>query len=431
MPLVPRFPFRALRTLQLAWALAFVLVSAATASAQLVPGWNTKQFTLERLDADRIRLMREVEIEGEKGTPNEGQKFFADDMELNTCTGEFDGQRQRGVRHARRTRLRRSVVFNTRTKLGTFTLASGIASLGERGEQDRSMFGTHRAGHLLLRRDDREDRRRTSTGSRKGGFTTCVQPTPRWEIVSGNATVNLRRLRDAAQRRDARQGRAGLLPAGDVLPDPGRRPRHRVPAARPTAARRYRGQSISNAFFWAINRNQDATFMHDWFASRGQGGGGEYRYIVSPQSQGDFRAYTLKEHASDDRRPERARAHQLSAERQRRHRRCRRACAARARVDYFSDITAQQLYNNNLYQQTYSTRSIGGGIVGGVERAERVGHLPAERVVLQHQRLVRQRPGAGRRSRRSAGRRIGKLPLYASANFDASTRAVSAEEVGI
>ena len=25
----------------------------------------------------------------------------------------------------------------------------------------------------------------------KGGFTTCVQPTPRWEIVSGRATINL------------------------------------------------------------------------------------------------------------------------------------------------------------------------------------------------------------------------------------------------
>ena len=59
----------------------------------------------------------------------------------------------------------------------------------------------------------------------------------------------------------------------------------------------YRGQSISNAFFWAINRSQDATFMHDWFMSRGQGGGAEYRYVASPQSQGDFRVYVLKEKA--------------------------------------------------------------------------------------------------------------------------------------
>jgi LPS-assembly protein len=25
----------------------------------------------------------------------------------------------------------------------------------------------------------------------KGGFTTCVQPTPRWDIVSGTATIDL------------------------------------------------------------------------------------------------------------------------------------------------------------------------------------------------------------------------------------------------
>ena len=56
----------------------------------------------------------------------------------------------------------------------------------------------------------------------------------------------------------------------------------------------YRGQSISNAFFWAISRSQDATFFHDWFLSRGQGVGSEYRYIESPQSQGNFRFYCLE-----------------------------------------------------------------------------------------------------------------------------------------
>ena len=34
-----------------------------------------------------------------------------------------------------------------------------------------------------------------------------------------------------------------------------------------------RGQSIHNAFFWAINRSQDATFMHDWYSKAGQGVG--------------------------------------------------------------------------------------------------------------------------------------------------------------
>ena len=48
-----------------------------------------------------------------------------------------------------------------------------------------------------------------------------------------------------------------------------------------------RGQSISNAFFWAINRSQDATISHDWFTKRGQGVGAEYRYVPGPGSQGN------------------------------------------------------------------------------------------------------------------------------------------------
>jgi LPS-assembly protein len=39
-----------------------------------------------------------------------------------------------------------------------------------------------------------------------------------------------------------------------------------------------RGQSIHNGFFWAINRSQDATILHDWFSKTGQGLGTEYRY---------------------------------------------------------------------------------------------------------------------------------------------------------
>ena len=64
----------------------------------------------------------------------------------------------------------------------------------------------------------------------KGGFTTCVQPTPRWEMTAGLVHDQRRRLRHPPQRRDAREGRAGLLPADSLLPDPGRRPLHRLPA---------------------------------------------------------------------------------------------------------------------------------------------------------------------------------------------------------
>ena len=121
-----------------------ILVSAVArpAHAQIVPGWNTKQFALERIDADRVRLMREVEIEGAAGSTNAGQKFFADDLEMNLKTGELTARGNVVFQTPTSRIAAESVVFNTKTKLGTFTTASGIAQLGARGLENRSMFGT-------------------------------------------------------------------------------------------------------------------------------------------------------------------------------------------------------------------------------------------------------------------------------------------------
>ena len=58
----------------------------------------------------------------------------------------------------------------------------------------------------------------------------------------------------------------------------------------------FRGKAISNAFFWAINRSQDATFLHDWYSQTGQGVGAEYRYLAAPGSEGQLRFYNLREH---------------------------------------------------------------------------------------------------------------------------------------
>ncbi len=81
--------------------------------------------------------------------------------------------------------------FNTKTRTGTFYNARGSTILGDQGEStDRSMFGGKEPdayfwGEAL-----------TKVGPKKykienGGFTTCVQPTPRWEVVSGSLTINL------------------------------------------------------------------------------------------------------------------------------------------------------------------------------------------------------------------------------------------------
>jgi LPS-assembly protein len=180
----------------------------------------------------------------------------------------------------------------------------------------------------------------------------------------------------------------------------------------------YRGQSISNAFFWAIDRSQDATFFHDWFLSRGQGFGTEYRYIASPQSQGNFRFYRLNENPNTENgvtNPDRT-AYQVGANLTQS---LPGGLRGRARIDYFSDITAQQLYNNNLYQQQFSTRSFGGGVSGAWRGLSLSGQYQRTESFFNSDNsfVSGQAPGV---TASYSGQRLGGLPLYASINADAS-----------
>ena len=56
--------------------LALVLLALALfhATAQVIPDWETKQFTFEQVEQDRIRLMREVEVNGMD--PTRGSRFL-------------------------------------------------------------------------------------------------------------------------------------------------------------------------------------------------------------------------------------------------------------------------------------------------------------------------------------------------------------------
>ncbi len=56
-----------------------------------------------------------------------------------------------------------------------------------------------------------------------------------------------------------------------------------------------RGTKLDNAFFWAINESQDATFYLDYESKRGEGKGVEYRYIRSNESYGELYAYHFRE----------------------------------------------------------------------------------------------------------------------------------------
>lgn len=390
------------------------VLTPSLASAQ-IPGWIQKSFTAERLDADRVRLMNEVEIEGEAGSPNAGQKFFADTLDMNIRTGDLIASGNVVFSTPTSRISADSVVFNTKTRLGTFTNATGLAQLGERGERNRSMFGTLEPDVYFYGATIEKigvDKYRIQ----KGGFTTCVQPTPRWEIVSGTATLN---MNDYVIMRNA------VIHVKDVpvfylpllyypIQDDDRATGFLLPMYGSSQAT---GSSISNAFFWAINRSHDATIFHDWMFSRGNGVGAEYRYLMGPQAQGDFKYYWLDEkeavlngRASPARRSKQMRGGLTQN--------LPFGLSARGRVDYFTDVTVNQTYNRDFYNLSNSTRTYQGGLSGAwrnltanatFNRTESFGQSETSAVTGQA-------PGF---STALSGVKLGPLPVFATINAEA------------
>src|SRR3954453_24194110 len=78
--------------------------------------------------------------------------------------------------------------FNTKTRTGTFYNANGTAVL--RDKADPSLFGTQEPD-LMFRGDEIHKVGPKKYRLVRGNFTTCVQPTPRWEMQSRNITMQL------------------------------------------------------------------------------------------------------------------------------------------------------------------------------------------------------------------------------------------------
>jgi LPS-assembly protein len=405
-------------------------LTAVSAAAQNIPNWACKQFTLEQIDADRIRLMREVECSGEG--PNAGQQIFADDLVWNITTGDFEASGNVLLVAPTSRLAAERVVFNTKTGMGSFYTASGSASLGDRAAQDRSMFGTLEPdimfyGELIEKIG--ESKYRITNGS----FTTCVQPTPRWDVVTGSATIQLEdyaMLRHAVMR--VKDVPVFYLP---VLYYPIQSDDRATGFLLPTyGSSSVRGSSLSNAFFWAINRSQDLTVMHDWYTSTGQGFGGEYRYMLAPGSEGYVRAYRLDQNAttvetngSTSTLPEETSYEARGALSQN----LPGGFRALANVDYFTSLATQQLYNTDIYYSSRSQRTISGSISGTWGGVNLTGQFQrAEYFQSETQSTVNGFAPSLRANLSS--KRLGSLPVYLAATSEAAnyvyiTRAGTAE----
>ena len=308
-----------------------------------------------------------------------------------------------------------SVVFNTKTSVGTFNNANGIAQLGERGTRNLSMFGGLEPDVYFYGQQIEKvgaDKYRIT----KGGFTTCVQPTARWEIVSGSATLRLDHyvmLKNAVV--EVKNVPVFYLPLLYYpIQEDDRATGFLMPAYGSSLAT---GSSLSNAFFWAINRSQDATFFHDWMFSRGSGLGAEYRYMLGPQAQGDFRYYWLDENEAvingQTRQPRQSKTMRGGLSQN-----LPFGLAARGRVDYVTDVTVRQTYDHNFYNASNSTRSYEGGISGAWRNLSVNGRYAQVETFTNadYSTITGQTPGF---TAALSGVRLGRLPIFGTVNAEA------------
>jgi LPS-assembly protein len=338
--------------------IAAVLLAPAVASAQ-IPGFDDVACRDKTITADHITCSGDVELK------QPGMTLFADQVDFYPKTNRLIATGNVLIEEPDHHIAAERAEFDAVTRLGTFFNASGFASLGKTA--DVSQFGTLQPDVQFYGKTIEKTGPQNYLISH-GGFTTCAQANPRWEMTSGSIKLHLDHyalLRNMILK--AKGVPVLFLPAlyypignnarqtGFLMPSYG--------------SSSYRGQVISNGFFWAIGRSQDATVLHDWYSKTGQAINGEYRY-VSLKGGGNINNTFLNEKATIYKQPDGTeipfngqKSFTLTGS-------LSQALGgswyAQARANYFSSIQVQQRSTADFYRSSQHTRIFGGSTSGSL-----------------------------------------------------------------
>jgi len=298
-----------------------------------------------------------VEIECDDTTLSADQVTVERDTDRIRATGHVVLRQRDLVVYADRADL------NSRTKLGVFHEAQGSARIGEQ-PAERSQFGTLEPDVLF---HGRTVERVAPTMYRitDGGFTTCVQPAPRWEMTGSKGTIVLdKRVLMANVVLKVKEVPLFYLP---ILYYPINKEERSTGFLLPSyGASTLRGTSVSNAFFWAIGRTHDATFYHDWFASTGNGVGAEYRYKTTGGA-GNTNFYVINEHAQQIEGGTSVAAHRSYRIDGSANQTLPRYWRIYGRMNYFTDASTQQSYQD-ISQYSQRQRMVSVTLTGAYRR---------------------------------------------------------------
>ena len=335
---------------------------------------NCKNPHIENLAGTRFAVKNEQGVDVMRmiltGAPDRPVRVDCDDLHLSADQIEvFDGHQvvatgnvlfESDTNRIASERLE----FDTRTRTGTFYNAAGTLSM--EGRADRSFFGTQEAAAMFRG----EEVHKLGPDTYKivhGAFTTCVQPTPRWEMVAGSVTLKVDHhalMTNSILR--VKGVPVMYLPVFYYpIQDDDRATGFLLPMY---GVSTIRGQSLSNAFFWAINRSQDATFTHDYYSKTGQGFGGEYRYELGGGNRANAEVNFLNEHPAQYEQSDGSVRTTAGSESFLMRGALTQALGhglhARANVNYTSSLAVQQRYQQDILQFSNRTRTIGGNVTG-------------------------------------------------------------------
>jgi len=348
------------RALTVSCLLGAALAWSAPAAAQVTIGGCVLVFT----SADEVQGRREL-----RGRPGNPVEITCGDLLLIAAEVDHVVAEDRLI-------ARGNVVFqqegtriaadrgemNLKTRTGFFENANGTLQLTDR-KIDKTLFGTQEPEAIFSA--NRIEKTGPRTYKLTGAvFSACVQPNRRWELTASHLTFTVDKyaiLRGAVLK--VKEVPILYLPIFYYpIQEDNRATGFLMPSYGSSS---FRGFTLSNAFFWAINRSHDATIYHDWFASSGQQFGADYRYVAGANSRGDASVSTIREKEQVGvNGTVTSAARQSFAVRGNISQTLPGRIRFQARADYFTDVTAQQLYQVDLAAFSRRSRYFGADASG-------------------------------------------------------------------
>jgi lipopolysaccharide assembly outer membrane protein LptD (OstA) len=260
------------RALAVFLILVFVLAAAAL-HAQTAAAAPSSEITINAQtqyhpggDPNKVILTGDVEI------LYRGFKLSADRVDLNMKTKDVTAVGHVVLEFPAEVLSAESLAFNMDSDQGSLVKGVGLIQPTIRYESDAI---ERKADNLY--------------SMSAGSFTSCAQPVPRWKFSFSRANF----------KKDDYMEMWGAVFTVKGIPI-FYWPYMRYPLDQERATgflmplvgySQTKGLRFSEAFYWAIARNMDATFSLDYYASKGVGGGLEYRYIFPGGTNGNAHLY--------------------------------------------------------------------------------------------------------------------------------------------